>query len=442
LFWASAGAVAKQVEKGPHRHFDLEAGDASLMLNEFSRQSDLQVLFDFNILRGMKTRAVVGDLDAADALRSMLKGTGLVFDFVNDRTLAVTPKKPSLVSRLWHRLKTRAKHASGDDGLDQVLISGRYGDHLDPPPGAPVTQFDRTEIDRAGVATVPDLLRTIPQIWGGGPAEGNIRGYEQGTNTGFGNGTNFRGLGAGSTIALLNGREIAPSGNSAAFSDISNIPLSAIDHVEIVPEGGSIPYGPQAVGGIINFVMRDRFDGAEAQARFGSATGGALREHQASLLLGNHIGEATGVVAFEYYRRGSLPASDRAQATSDLTPLGGSNFDTVFGNPGTITDGTQTWAIPKHQDGVSLSAMQLVAGTQNLHDQFEGATILPQQQRLNFYANGSVPISDDVQLSIDALFADRRFVMSHSGFQLPLIVPNTNPFYVNPAGGNDPVEVD
>ncbi len=85
---------------GPHRHFDLEAGDASLMLNEFSRQSDLQVLFDFNILRGMKTRAVTGDLDAATALKLMLEGTNLVFDFVNDRTLAVTPKKPSLFARL------------------------------------------------------------------------------------------------------------------------------------------------------------------------------------------------------------------------------------------------------------------------------------------------------------------------------------------------------
>ena len=68
------------------------------MLNEFSRQSDLQVLFDFNILRGMKTRAVTGDLDASTALKNMLKGTNLVFDFVNDHTLAVTPKKPSWTS--------------------------------------------------------------------------------------------------------------------------------------------------------------------------------------------------------------------------------------------------------------------------------------------------------------------------------------------------------
>src|SRR5882757_6140111 len=132
---------------GPRRHFDLEAGDASLMLNEFSRQSDLQVLFDFNILRGLKTRAVTGDLDASTALTSMLKGTNLVFDFVNDRTLAVTPKKPSLFSRLWHRLKTRPKHASGDDdGLEQVLISGSGENGTQPLLGTPTIQYGGIDI--------------------------------------------------------------------------------------------------------------------------------------------------------------------------------------------------------------------------------------------------------------------------------------------------------
>src|ERR1700733_8031675 len=64
------------------RHFDVQAGDAAVTLNEFSRQSDLQVLFDFNILAGMKTRAVTGDFDASTALTAMLKDTNLVFDFV------------------------------------------------------------------------------------------------------------------------------------------------------------------------------------------------------------------------------------------------------------------------------------------------------------------------------------------------------------------------
>src|SRR6266581_1885383 len=70
--------------------FHIEAGDATLTLNEFSRQSSLQLLFDYNIVQGRKTRAINGEYEASAALRHMLADTGLMFDFVNDRTLAVT----------------------------------------------------------------------------------------------------------------------------------------------------------------------------------------------------------------------------------------------------------------------------------------------------------------------------------------------------------------
>jgi iron complex outermembrane receptor protein len=74
--------------------FHIDAGDATLTLNEFSRQSNLQLLFDYNVVRGRRTRAVSGDYEPTAALRQMLAGTGLVFDFVNDRTLAVTLTEP------------------------------------------------------------------------------------------------------------------------------------------------------------------------------------------------------------------------------------------------------------------------------------------------------------------------------------------------------------
>jgi hypothetical protein len=74
--------------------FRIEAGDATLTLNEFSRQSSLQLLFDYNIVRGRRTRAISGEYAAPAALRQMLADTGLVFDFVNERTQAVTLLDP------------------------------------------------------------------------------------------------------------------------------------------------------------------------------------------------------------------------------------------------------------------------------------------------------------------------------------------------------------
>src|ERR1700730_18678933 len=168
---------------GPRRNFQLEAGDASLMLNEFSRQSDLQVLFDFNILRGMKTHAVSGDMESSTALKAMLKGTNLTFDFVNDRTLAVTPKQPSLLTRLWHGLKSRPEHISDADDLEQVLISGAAESGTQPLLGAETLQLGRVDIDRSGLATTQDFLRTLPQVFGGGPSQDTTLGREANSNS-------------------------------------------------------------------------------------------------------------------------------------------------------------------------------------------------------------------------------------------------------------------
>jgi iron complex outermembrane receptor protein len=429
---------------GLRQHFDLEAGDASLQLNEFSRQSDLQVLFDFNILRGMKTRAVSGDLDPAIALKSMLKGTNLVFDFVNDHTLAVTPKKPSLVSRMWHGLKTGAKRTPGeDDGLEQVLISGAGENGTQPLLGTQTIQYGRAEIDRSGLATVEDFLRTMPQVFGGGPSQDTTLGREASTNSAHGSGINIRGLDAGATLVLIDGKRVAPSGTAGAFDDISNIPLSIVDHIDVLPDGASAKYGVDALGGVVNFVTRNNFSGMQSQVRGGGVTNGAMGERQFSQLFGNVRDSGSDFLSFEYFQRDPLQAKDRSQYTSDLTPFGGSNFDTYYGgSPGTIFVGNQMWAVPKTFTGAAPTAAELTAGTSNLYDQWLGSDVTPGQERWSVFAKERQSLTDDVQLHFEGLFTRRKIVDINS-VSGPIIasVPASNPFYVNPTGGTGNVTV-
>src|SRR3981081_4557411 len=174
--------------------FHIEAGDATLTLNEFSRQSSLQLLFDYNIVRGRKTRAVSGEYEAPAALRQMLAGTGLVFDFVNERTLAVTllsheggagsttADAPSAARRSRTSLaetQSVERNGTGSNGLlsdpkapelEEIRI---IGTHLrgEAPVGEHVTSLDRGDINASPAATVPDLLRTLPQTCGAGPSQ-------------------------------------------------------------------------------------------------------------------------------------------------------------------------------------------------------------------------------------------------------------------------------
>src|ERR1700722_2512080 len=77
------------------RFFDIEQGAAPGLLNEFSRQADIQVLFDFEALKDRQTEAVHGRYSPAEALKIMLRGMGLGFDFVNERTISIFPEGES-----------------------------------------------------------------------------------------------------------------------------------------------------------------------------------------------------------------------------------------------------------------------------------------------------------------------------------------------------------
>jgi len=91
-----AGHKMPSVESGAHeevRKFDIAAGNAPTALNEFSRQANKQVLFDYAIVQTRQTRGVEGMLQPSEALRSMLKDTGLFAHDVNELTVAVTPDR-------------------------------------------------------------------------------------------------------------------------------------------------------------------------------------------------------------------------------------------------------------------------------------------------------------------------------------------------------------
>ena len=439
LTWAH-GACASP------KHFDLPAGDARVMLNRFSDQSEIQLLFDFTQLTGKNTNEVVGDYEPEDALRMLLRGLPVKWEFVNDRTLALTLNAEDRASRLrrWWQRVTAKPQIQQPSALDQVLVAGSSGMYQAPPLGAQLIRLDRLDIEHSGFATTQDLLRTLPQVFGGGPSEDTTAlGREEPTNSSRGTGINLRGLDAGAALVLINGQRVAPSGGTGLFVDISNIPLSAVDHIDILPDGASAQYGADAISGVVNFVLRSNFVGAESQLRDGDFNGNPLGGKQFSQLLGGHWGESsTAMVGFEWYDRGTLPASDRLQATNDLVPFGGSNFEQTIGSPGTISVGAQTFAIPAGVNGTSVAGSTLVAGTQNRYDNWTGADVLPDQERWSAFGTLRSALTDDMEVFADSLFTRRKMTgILTAGEPLTLPVLGSNPYYFNPGASSQQTAV-
>ena len=121
-----------------------------------------------------------------------------------------------------------------------------------------------------------------------------------------------------------------------------------------------------------------------------------MGERQLSQLLGNHTATQATKFLFirEYFQRDPLQAKDRSQYTSDLTAFGGTNFDTLYGNPGTMLAGNQLWAIPKGQTGKSLTAADLTPGSRNLYNQYQGTDVTPGEKRWSVFAKENQRLTD------------------------------------------------
>jgi outer membrane receptor protein involved in Fe transport len=429
-------------------HFDIPRGRARQTLDLFSAQAGVQLLFPYEAVRTIITNAVSGDLEPLEALRRLTDGTLLTVSVGSQGEIAISVSS----AKLDVRPREPTPHQDGSDVLadrrslgqhiEQVTIRSSMDDPSGVQHGAPMITLSRAEIDARGLATVQDAIRTLPQVFGNSPSEDtNQSGFEARTNLALGYGLNLRGLGAGSTLVLLNGRRLPGSGSEGIFVDVSNIPVAMIERIEILPDSSAAQYGADAVAGVVNFVLRDSLEGAESTVQFGTTTQGSMRELHASQIFGTERESFRAVAALDYHSRGNLPAAERRQAHSDLRAFGGDNFDTVQANPGTIIVGDQTWRIPRNQDGSRLAAYDLEPGA-NMEDRYEHADVLPQQQRFSVYASGTRYLLDDrVSLFADALFSQRNVEGSNPGQRVTVLVPPTNAFYINPSGDGRPTFV-
>src|SRR6185295_1943971 len=123
-----------------------------------------------------------------------------------------------------------------------------------------------------------------------------------GSNSSLATGANLRGLGPDATLVLINGKRLAGSGTAGDFADLSGLPTAAVERVEVLLDGASALYGSDAVGGVVNVILKDRYEGAETRMRLGSVTKGNLSEVQIGQLAGVNWSSGNLLLAYEFHR--------------------------------------------------------------------------------------------------------------------------------------------
>lgn len=229
--------------------------------------------------------------------------------------------------------------------LEDVAVLGTrlHGARMDSPSLA--TIYDRKFIDATGAMRLADFLNLLPQNYTGAgsgrssaPNDANPY-FGVRTETSFPafsfvlgasdvpigqtgvSGANLRGLGSASTLVLVDGRRrpIAGQGNRSTntrhgFVELNTIPLGMVERIEVLSDGASALYGSDAIGGVINVVLKKNYRGAELVTDYRGAFDGGAHERHATLSGGFTSADARlrGMVSVDYYDRAPLWASQRA----------------------------------------------------------------------------------------------------------------------------------
>jgi len=145
-------------------------------------------------------------------------------------------------------------YAQGEGVLEEIVVTGSMIRRVDLDNALPVQVFSAEEINRIGISNTTELIEKIPAMQGFYTASDSVGGNGGGIRT-----ANLRGIGDQYTLTLLNGRRMAPA-DSGSTIDLSNIPISAVERVEILTDGASALYGSDAIAGVVNFILKDSIE--------------------------------------------------------------------------------------------------------------------------------------------------------------------------------------
>src|SRR5438105_2546791 len=165
----------------------------------------------------------------------------------------------------------------------------------------PIIALDARQLEQNGVTTnALEMLRKAIPSFAGRSNAGTSNANNDNQRTAGGSQLQLRNL---PTLILVNGRRVANSGvggiNGKNFVDVNQIPAAAIDHIEVLTDGASSIYGSDAIGGVVNFILKSGYQGISAGGRYASASGD-YREKSAYLTGGTRVGGVSITAAGSY----------------------------------------------------------------------------------------------------------------------------------------------
>ena len=342
---------------------------------------------------------------------------------------------------------TSAQETTDSRGVVRIEVTGSNIPRTEGETALPVQIITREEIAHSGSTTVAEVMARV---------SANIFGYndqlsliDQLGRPGMSS-VNLRGIGAGSTLVLLNGRRVANYAFEGEAVDVNSIPLAAIDRIEILKDGASAIYGTDAIAGVVNFILRKDYQGFDANA-FGAWTehgGGDQYQTNVSAGYGDLARDRfNAFVTATYQKDQALSAADRRFSRTGYIPAEGIELLTLPSFPANIwsADAGRFFS-PALSSGctppVSLPTTNPFPNGQ--HEAvcgFDAKRLLdmvPQVERTAVFGRTTFQIGANHQLFAEAGYSHNEFTLRtepvpvsefQSSDRIPLIYPAGGPYY-------------
>jgi len=226
-----------------------------------------------------------------------------------------------------------AQAESDQTQVEEIVVTGSLFRRTDTETPSPVTVLTSENLQRAGIATASDAIRSISADGAGSIGTGFQTGFSAG-----GSAVSLRGLGVSSTLVLVDGLRstnfpINDDGHNA-YVDLNSIPFSLIDRIEVLKDGASSSYGADAIGGVVNLKLKKQFVGVKGSMEAGESDRGDAEHRRADLTLGYGDYAESGFNVYvnaEYQTNGRVSNHSRGfpYNTQDLSSIGGLDNNTA-----------------------------------------------------------------------------------------------------------------
>ncbi len=328
LFGAAVAAIAPRAGAAETaKAFDIPAGPADKALKQFSAQSGVEVIFGTASAEQVRSKLLRGTFAPREAMALLLEGTGLVAT-ANEKTGAVTVSRGDASSRPKNPppVETDPAASAGRTlALEKYVITEKRVDGLinkglistDEDSALNYNVVTRLDIERMGATNIEEVFRNILEITTYSTPNQEASVVQIVGSSSLSSNLRLRGFDANQTTVLINGRRIArssfPNLVGSSSGDLTRIPVSAGERIEVLPSSGSAMYGGGAIGGVINVILRKDYRGRELTMSVGTSTDGGSTEWGGSYLHGFALneGRTTGTLTFSYKNRGPLAFAQR-----------------------------------------------------------------------------------------------------------------------------------